>query len=161
MTNHHDVTLTWLQSDQLEQYQPYRQVYGVVFNATGEILLIQENGKWKIPGGTPEANETAEETLRRELTEEADVTISKLAPIGVQRVEHPNNPNTGEGDVFYQYRYACLLDELQPSSPDPATGMTHPRKFVPAAQVTDHVKWGPSGDAMFKAAIKVYEEKLA
>src|SRR6266571_1170567 len=84
------VTLTWVKTDELERYKPCFQVYGVVFNAEGEILLIQEKGKWKIPGGTPEGDETAEETLRRELIEEADVTIKELVPVGVQRVEYPN-----------------------------------------------------------------------
>lgn len=157
----HNVTLTWVRTDELEQYKPCFQVYGVVFNAEGEILLIQEKGKWKIPGGTPEGDETAEETLRRELIEEADVTIGKLTPVGMQRVEYPNNPDENEGDLYYQYRYACMLDELQPSTPDPDTGITNLRKFVPASEVTDHVKWGAVGEAMFKAAIEVYKARLA
>ena len=136
-------------------------MYGIVFNNEGEILLIQEKGEWKIPGGTPEGNETAEETLRRELIEEADVTISRLLPLGVQRVDYPNNPKTSEGDLYYQYRYVCLIDELQESSPDPDTGITNPRMFVPAEEVTSYVDWGVVGEAMFRAAIEVYKEELA
>jgi ADP-ribose pyrophosphatase YjhB (NUDIX family) len=156
-----EATLSWIQDDNLEQYKPCLQVYGVVFNLEGQILLIQEKGTWKIPGGTPEGDETAGETLRRELIEEADVTVGQVAPVGVQQVEYPNNPNPNEGNLFYQYRYACLLDELQPSSPDPDTGITNPRMFVPAEAVTSYVKWGEVGDAMFKAAIGAYKEKLA
>lgn len=170
MTNHHpsirftnakghNVTLTWIQDDGIEQYKPFFQVYGIVFNSQGEILLIEENGKWKIPGGTPENDETAEDTLRRELVEEADVTIKDLTPIGVQRVDYPNNPKTSEGDLYYQYRYICILDELLESSPDPATGITNPRKFVPAEKVTDYVDWGEVGKAMFDAAIKAHKNR--
>jgi len=171
MTNHrpslhfinskgHDVTLTWLEDSNLEQYKPCFQIYGIVFNNKSEILLIQEKGKWKIPGGTPEGNETAEETLRRELIEEADVTIRELRPFGVQRVDYPNNPSATEGEIFYQYRYICLVDALQESSPDPDTGITNPRMFVPAKDVTKYVDWGVVGEAMFKAAIELYDQEL-
>lgn len=156
----HDVTVTWLKTDDLEQYKPCFQAYSVVFNDKGQILLIQEKDKWKIPGGTPEEGETAEQALRRELIEEADVTVSNILPLGVQKVEYPNNPSTTQGDVFYQYRYICLLDELHEPSPDPATGLTHPRMFVPADEVTRYVEWGTVGQSMFTDAIKLYKQKL-
>lgn len=154
-----DIVLTWIRTDNSQNYQPYFQVYGIVFNDKGEILLIQEKGKWKIPGGTPEEGETDLATLKRELLEEADVAISKAIPLGVQRVDYPNNPNKEEGDLYYQYRYICLLDKLIDQTPDPATGITNPRKFVAADSVTEYIKWGESGNAMFEDASKLYEEK--
>jgi 8-oxo-dGTP pyrophosphatase MutT (NUDIX family) len=156
----HNVTLTWIPDGAIDRYKPCFQVYGIIFNDIGEILLIQEKGKWKIPGGTPEGNETAKETLRRELMEEADVTIKKLVPIGVQRVDYPNNPKTSEGDMYYQYRYVCFLDEFLEGTPDPDTGITNPRMFVPAESVTNYVDWGEVGKVMFDAAINVYRSSL-
>jgi len=159
-SNGQDVTLTWIKSDDLSSFKPYYQVYGILFNQTGEILLIQEKGKWKIPGGTPETGETDVDTLKRELTEEADVTVSKVIPLGAQRVDYPNNPNKQEGDLYYQLRYICLVDELLPQTPDPDTGIVNPRKFVPADQITEYVKWGEVGNAMFADAIMLHKQKL-
>lgn len=159
-SNGQDVTLTWIKSDDLSPFKPYYQVYGIVFNQAGEILLIQEKGKWKIPGGTPEGKETDIDTLKRELTEEADVTVSKVLPLGAQRVDYPNNPNKQEGNLYYQLRYICLVDELLPQTPDPDTGITNPRKYVPANQITQYVKWGEVGNAMFDDAISLFKKLL-
>lgn len=155
----HELTMTWIRADDLDQYRPCTQAYGIVFNDKNEILLIEEDGKWKIPGGTPEDGETSEQALHRELLEEADVTVSKVIPLGVQRVSYPDNPNTALGNEFYQYRYVCRLDQLHEPSPDPATGRTNPRMFVTAGDVTSYVEWGVVGKAMFEDAIKLYASK--
>jgi 8-oxo-dGTP pyrophosphatase MutT (NUDIX family) len=154
-----DITLTWIRTSDLHKYKPYFQVYGVVFNNKDEVLVIQEKGKWKIPGGTPEKGETDLETLERELIEEADVAISEAVPLGVQRVDYPNNPNKEDGDLYYQYRYICLLDRLLDQTLDPATGIINPRMFVPANKVTEYIKWGEVGKAMFEDAKTLYQEK--
>jgi|WetSurMetagenome_2_1015567.scaffolds.fasta_scaffold33805_1 8-oxo-dGTP pyrophosphatase MutT (NUDIX family) len=153
-----EVTLTWIRSDDLTEFRPFYQVYGIIFNNKGEILLIQEKSKWKIPGGTPEKGETDIETMKRELIEEADVKVSKVLPLGAQRVDYPNNPKKEEGDLYFQLRYVCLADELLPQTPDPDTGIVNPRMFVPAEKVTEYVKWGNTGNAMFADAIKLSEK---
>lgn len=158
-SNGQNITLTWIKSDNLSEFKPYYQVYGIVFNEKGEILLIQENGKWKIPGGTPETGESDIDTLKRELVEEADITVSKLLALGAQKVDYPNNPNTIEGDLYFQLRYVGLIDELLPSTPDPATGLVNQRMFVPAEKVTEYVKWGDVGNKMFNDAIALYNKK--
>lgn len=47
---------------------------GLVKNAKGEILFICRNGKWDLPKGGTEKNETMEETAIREVEEETGVT---------------------------------------------------------------------------------------
>ncbi len=159
-SNGQDITLTWIKSEDLSLFKPFYQVYGILFNQAGEILLIQEKGKWKIPGGTPEGEETDVDTLKRELVEEADISVSKIIPLGAQRVDYPNNPNKKEGDLYYQLRYICLVDELLPQTPDPDTGITNPRKYIPADQITEYVKWGEAGNAMFRDAITLFKDKF-
>lgn len=159
-SNGQDVTLTWIKSEDLSSFKPFYQVYGIPFNQAGEILLIQEKGKWKIPGGTPEGEEVDVDTLKRELVEEADISVSKIIPLGAQRVDYPNNPNKEEGDLYYQLRYVCLVDELLPQTPDPDTGITNPRKYIPADQITEYVKWGDVGNAMFRDAIALFKAKF-
>ncbi len=46
---------------------------GLVYNKKGEILFILRNGKWDLPKGGIEKNETIEETAMREVEEETGV----------------------------------------------------------------------------------------
>jgi len=46
---------------------------GLVYNAKGKILFIFRNGKWDLPKGGTEKNETMEETAMREVEEETGV----------------------------------------------------------------------------------------
>jgi 8-oxo-dGTP pyrophosphatase MutT (NUDIX family) len=47
---------------------------GLVYNTKGEILFIFRNGKWDLPKGGTEKNETMEETAMREVEEETGVS---------------------------------------------------------------------------------------
>ena len=54
---------------------------GLVINKKGEILFIHRNGKWDLPKGKTEKNETIEESAIREVTEETqvkDLVVKKL-----------------------------------------------------------------------------------
>ena len=51
---------------------------GKVFNGSGEILFIYRNGKWDLPKGKTEANESIEETALREVEEETKVNGLKI-----------------------------------------------------------------------------------
>lgn len=42
-----EVTMTWMKDDDLSKYSPVRQIYGVVFNDKGEILVARENSEGK------------------------------------------------------------------------------------------------------------------
>lgn len=55
-------------------------VIGLVFDASGKLLLIKNKRGWDFPGGHIEPNEKPEEALRREVMEEASVTIKDLHP---------------------------------------------------------------------------------
>jgi len=142
----------------LQSFKPVFQVYGICLNSDRKILVIQDK-LWQIPGGTPEVNETPEETLKRELVEEAQVEVDELIPLGVQEVQYPNNPNKGQGDLFYQYRYLAFVKKINPMQPDPATGKQYERKFVSFDEINDYVKWGEVGKEMFKDA-RVAAESL-
>lgn len=47
---------------------------GLVYNKDGDVLFIFRNGKWDLPKGGTEKNETIEETAIREVEEETGVT---------------------------------------------------------------------------------------
>lgn len=156
----HVVDMTWVRDNDLEKYKPITQVYGVVFNEKSQILICRESsdGKWQIPGGKPERGESLELALRRELKEEVDIIVGRILPLGVQRVEFPDNPNQEEGEKFYQVRLICEFDNLLPQTPDPASGNVWERMFVPVENVTEYIKWGSIGEAMFKNAVELWQK---
>lgn len=156
-----EVTITWIRDKDLSKYSPITQVYGIVFNDKGEILVAREtpDSKWQIPGGKPETGETNEEALKREVLEKVDVKAGKIYPLGAQKTEIPNNPNKSEGDLFYQLRYVIDLGELLPQTPDPDRDNVWERIFIPADKITEYIKWGKTGSAMFKDAITLWRKK--
>jgi hypothetical protein len=53
--NGNKVKSTWIKTGDTSKYSPITQVYGIVFNDKGEILICRKgNGDWQIPGGHPE-----------------------------------------------------------------------------------------------------------
>jgi 8-oxo-dGTP pyrophosphatase MutT (NUDIX family) len=151
-------TYTWIKTSNLENYSPITQVYGIIFNDKNEILICRSSssGSWQIPGGKPEKGESFQETLTREVLEEVDLEISQTNPLGVVKVQYPNNPNKSEGDLFYQSRFTAKVEKLLNQTPDPATGDIWERKFVPSNEITNYINWGEMGKEMFKDAIVVY-----
>lgn len=159
------VLTTWIRvrsRKKMEQYQPCKQVYGVCFNDNDEILVVEEywRGTWTIMGGAPDEGETAEQTLARELMEEADVELVKMYPIGVQKVEEFYEDRYTPSSVYYQWRFVGRIAKLHPQTPDPDTGITYQRKFVPKSEINEVVDWGPTGEAMFKAAIETLDRRV-
>jgi 8-oxo-dGTP diphosphatase len=56
-------------------------VKALIANAAGELLMVNEGSHhWDLPGGGLDHGETVEEALRRELTEELDLTLSTVDP---------------------------------------------------------------------------------
>lgn len=146
------VTNTWIKTEKIEDYSPVSQVYGIIFNEDNEILICRssETADWQIPGGHPEERETFEETLKREVLEEVDTEIEEIKPLGVIKVEFSDGDN-----VTYQSRFTAKLKKLLPQTPDPANNSVWERKFVPEIEVTNYVKWGETGKAMFRDAISI------
>ena len=65
-------------------------VGAAIFNSKGEILIMKrgkkaknEIGKWEIPGGSVEFNETIENALKREVKEEIGVDIKIIELLGI------------------------------------------------------------------------------
>ncbi len=146
--------IEWIKTDLLEGMTPITQVYGVCFNSKNEILIAKKigNKRWIIPGGHPEGNETVEETLKREMIEEVDIKVKNIKLVGAQKV-YPENKLE---ECLYQVRCICEIEELLRQTPDPDNGKMWERKFVPAKDVTKFVKWGKTGEAMFRGAIELH-----
>ena len=146
----------WIKTGSLNGLSPVTQVYGVCFNNKNEILIARKVGKelWVIPGGSPEENETIEQTLTREMVEEADVKVKNIKLVGAQKVYKEGEPEK----YFYQVRCICEVSKLFPQTQDPDDGVSWERKFVPVNEITNYVKWGTTGNEMFKDAIQLWQK---
>ena len=59
---------------------------GICVTDAGDIVLISSDGaRWDLPAGRPEGAETWEETLRREMLEEAGATAGEARLLGFSR----------------------------------------------------------------------------
>jgi 8-oxo-dGTP diphosphatase len=56
-------------------------VYGIVFDAAGRVLVVEEDDEYYLPGGGIDPGEDLETGLRRELIEETGYAIEILAPL--------------------------------------------------------------------------------
>lgn len=110
---------------------------------------------WTLPGGTVEEGENLVQTLRREVKEEADVVVKNIKLLGIQKVEDPQNKNPGH-KLHYQARFTATISELLSQTPDPAKGRIHHRKFVSPKEISNYIKWGNTGKAIFADAVKQY-----
>lgn len=157
------ITYTWIKTNALKNFSPITQVYGICFNEKYEILICRKDSKsaWQLPGGKPESNELLSETLKREFTEEVNITIKNIQPLGVQKVLYPDNPNSNESEVFYQARMVCEVDAILEPTIDPDLGVTWERMFVRNQEITRYIQWGTIGKAMFNDAINMYLQNNA
>jgi ADP-ribose pyrophosphatase YjhB (NUDIX family) len=120
----------------MEGLSPIMQASGVCFDDQGRVLLLRQEGKaWNLPGGHPEAGESLEQTLEREVYEETTVKIGKRELIGYQEAIEDGVTTR------YQARFACLVERVDSLQPDPAKGKTHERMFVEPEKAMDFIPY--------------------
>ncbi|MHB8647748.1 MAG: NUDIX hydrolase [Thermomicrobiales bacterium] len=107
---------------------------GLCVTGDGEIVLISADGKhWDLPAGRPEGNETWEETLRREVREEACATVVQARLLGFSRGSCLAGPHVGRVIVRSLWRAEV---ELVPW--EPLFEIAY-RRVVPSAAVIDQL----------------------
>jgi len=130
-----------------------RQVYGILYDRLGRVLLQDDGGRYNLPGGTPEpADADLPGTLARECMEESQVRVSDAVPVGYQLVEE-------DGEVYAQVRMAALIRELCPVAADPCTGRAYRRLMVAPLRAPGLLGWGPRGEAQLAAATALAGER--
>lgn len=111
--------------------EKYTQVSGYVFNDKNQLLIVKNGKNWVIPGGHPEFNETHVETLKREVMEEACVTLKDIKYLGA--VEVVENSET-----YYQLRYTASVLNVLPFKNE---WETSERIFVDLEDLHLYIKW--------------------
>lgn len=98
---------------------------GMVFNKNKEILFIRRNGKWDLPKGRIEKNETHEEAAIRETEEETgakDLSIRRF----MTKTYHVFKRN-GKFKLKVTYWYEMYTDYEGPLVPEPGEGIKKAR----------------------------------
>jgi ADP-ribose pyrophosphatase YjhB (NUDIX family) len=127
------LTVEWL----LAPFRPPRksvtQVSGVCFTGSGKVVLAAgQLGTWALPGGHVERGESLEQTLAREVKEEACAVVKRAAYLGAQKVSDPDNP-TGSCE-YYQARFWARveLQRFEPRHERTQRTLVAPSQFVSA-----------------------------
>lgn len=132
-----------------------KQVYGVCF--CGDEMVIGYGGEkqdWGLIGGTIEEGETFEETLKREIQEEANLELISCTPIGYQKVI-----DTRDGQWIYQLRYACTARQYKEFVSDPAGAITE-IKFIDPKDYKQYFDWGKIGDKIISRALELKKDGI-
>lgn len=147
----------WLEEFDLDKVDPIVGVHAFVFDEEGKLLIIKlsKNDHWTIPGGHPEKYDAnLEETLRRELDEEADVDIKDLKLFGV--VE---SCKRGTQESQYQVRYVAKLDKIRNQTIDIAENEILERKFIDPKDFLEYTKWLGDGQWQIDRAVRIFGGK--
>jgi ADP-ribose pyrophosphatase YjhB (NUDIX family) len=149
-----NLTLTWQETGEIPTNLNISQVSAFCLNDNNEILIIKNKHGWGLPGGHPESGETIEESLRREIKEEADCSIKNFKLIGYVEAADPQNDSV-EGKKYVQLRFLCRLDKIAEFR---AEFETSERQFVLPKQLPEYVVWmesSPTGRAQYESFIKL------
>lgn len=126
-----------------------RQIYGVCF--CQDKLVVVHNGpagSWGLAGGHPENGESIEETLKREVREEANMEIIRWRPIGIQEV------TDSKGDVFYQLRVVCKVKPLGDFVEDMG-GEVSEMKLIDPREYKEYFDWGEIGQKIMDRSVQL------
>ncbi len=152
-----EVFLEWIESEVIPKGISISQVTGYCVDDGGRVLLVKNKRGWGFPGGHPESGETPEETLHREVGEEACVKIKQPVLIGYMEVKDPENESV-EGKHYIQLRYKALVDVVQDFRKEFETSA---RTFVDTAALGEHVSWisSPTGQGQMETLSKYLLKK--
>ncbi|MCK9870301.1 NUDIX hydrolase [Nocardiopsis dassonvillei] len=128
------------------------QVYGYVFDDLGRVVVHYDQGPgaWNLPGGSPEPEDGGDPvvTLRREVWEEVQITITEPVYIGYQSVHRPG------AEPYAQLRMVARLDQVGAREVDPAAGRVHVRRRCPFPVAVDLLGWGAAAVPQLNSALQ-------
>ena len=90
---------------------------GKVINSIGQILFIYRNGKWDLPKGKIESNETIDKTALREVKEETGVKkLSITKPLQITYHIFKRNNKLYIKKTYWFEMYSSYSGKLKPQS---------------------------------------------
>ena len=151
--------MEWFDDVNFEDLKNVTQVYGFVFDGDGKLCIVDCNkGYWSLPGGGPESYDVNfEDTLIREVDEEADLDIQNIQRVGYFRIT-PISDNCEKG-IHHIVRYVAEVDNVREQTIDPAENAIALRKFIEPNEFLDFVDWKDNGEFQLKKALEVLNGK--
>jgi ADP-ribose pyrophosphatase YjhB (NUDIX family) len=132
-SNGQEWILTWHMPDSVPSGRPHGSA-GICVTAEGSVAVISADGAhWDLPAGRPEGSEDWEETLRREIREEACAIVIAARLLGFSRGHCIRGHEKGLVLVRALWRADV---ELQPWEP---RFEIHHRRVVPVTDLLSHV----------------------
>ena len=130
-----------------------RQSQAVCFVGSASRVLLPKhpNGQYSMPGGTIEKGESYEETLAREIMEEASAKMLKCGRTGYFRYWFLDEPQKKES----QLRYWALVEPLDIPVDDPC-GKFNDRDIFPTEKVGRVLDWHGEAAMLVDLAKEAY-----
>ena len=128
-----DWSLSWHGPDSVPEGKRHGAAAICVPDREHAILISSDGVRWDLPAGRPEGDETWEETLRREVLEEACATVRVPRQLGFLRGRCTRGHE--EGLVLVR---SFWLAEVALHPWQPVHEIVH-RRLVPARQIIDHL----------------------
>ena len=151
-----DFEMEWSDNTDFESLNNVIGSQGFIFNDEGKFCIVKFSSKehWLITGGKPEKyDKTYEDTLTREVDEEADLEIKDIKRVGYVISYRKDNPKKKE----YSLRYTANVSRIKSQTIDPAYNEIPGRKFIFPEEFDKYCGWGENGDFQMK---KVLEKRL-
>jgi ADP-ribose pyrophosphatase YjhB (NUDIX family) len=123
---------------------------GICVTDGGDVVLVSEDGKhWDLPAGRPEGDETWEQTLRREMLEEACATVVQARLLGFSRGACIEGPE--QGLIFVRSLWRADV-ELAPW--EPKFEIAHRRLVTPAEVESNLLAGSPFAPIIRRALVE-------
>lgn len=150
--------MEWFDNTDFENLENVVQAYGFIFDKEGKLCIVDCNkGYWCLPGGTLENyDKSFEDTLIREVDEEADLDIKNIKRVGYFKVT-PISDNCEREKIHYLLRYVAEVDKIKNQTIDPANGKISLRKFIRPEEFSTFIDW-ENGVLQLKKAIDVFKK---
>ncbi len=147
------VKFTWFKNE-LPKDLEIRQVYGIVFSDSGNILLQIDDNKYNLTGGKPEVFDSSfEETLKREYLEELNIEIKDIYYLGYLLISE----NT---EKYAQVRMIAKIKKIGNIRPDKDNGKIYKRFMANIQNVKKYLNYsGTAGNELIDDAIIMAKEK--